>query len=251
MDDEIAASGQQRTRGEHHAIHFAQGGCRHDDLVAMVAHREDLLKRAERHFRDAAVQLGNAAVEDAPDDDDPGREGTVPAAPQQRQFIADVDLQVARQNRADDDFPGCRAGQVVAALDQPGDTGNPRLEFRLHTVDQYPVAALFAGHEGETGRARCDGIEPEFVAEVNRQRRGSGYALAHLAVILVARRLHLQVTGEGLQGIFDHHPVHAQLQRDHEDEQDIRENHRSGRQPRPAWLAPEISPGEPQGDVHR
>ena len=53
-----------------------------------------------------------------------------------------------------------------------------------------------------------------------------------------------------LQRVVNHEFVRAKLQRHHEDQQCIREHHRSNRQPGTPRLAPQVSPGQSQRDIH-
>ena len=73
--------------------------------------------------------------------------------------------------------------------------------------------------------------------------------MSHLLIVNVSGRLNLEVTGKSLEAVVDHEPVHPELQRHHEDKQHIREHHRTGRQPGPSRLAPEVSPGESEYEV--
>jgi hypothetical protein len=58
--------------------------------------------------------------------------------------------------------------------------------------------------------------------------------------------LYLQLAAEHAQGVVDHHVVGAELQRYHEDQQNIGKDHCQGCQPGTAFLTPDISPGKPE-----
>jgi hypothetical protein len=226
-----------------------QTGRHDDDRVPGTIHGEDVLKEPERDLGKAAIDIRHTALENADDGHDRGGKGAVAAAADKGQLVADANLKISRQNSANDDLLRHCFAQEAAILDQTGQARDPGLELRLDTRDLESVAAVGARDEGEGRRPRGDLIGCQANAQLFCEPCHIRNHLTHLVVILVAGRLHLEVTGLSPQGVVDHHPVHSDLERDHEDEEDVGEDHRADRQPGSALASPEVSPGESEGDV--
>ena len=54
-----------------------------------------------------------------------------------------------------------------------------------------------------------------------------------------------------LQSVIDHEPIHAELQGDHEDQQDVGKDHGHGCQPGAPLVPPQVTPGQTQAENHR
>jgi hypothetical protein len=100
--------------------------------VAGTLHGEGPLEALQRHGRQAAVQIGNAAVDDPDNRGEGGRHRSVAAAAEQRQFVADADLQIPGQHGPDDDLLGIHPLEIAALGDEPGQAGDTGLSVGFH-----------------------------------------------------------------------------------------------------------------------
>ncbi len=145
---------QQRQYALAHALNLGQGRRIDHDMVSCVAHEKHVLESGQRHFGDAAIKVGDAAVEDADDVQNRRRERAVTPAAENRQLVADIDTQVAREDAADDHLVACL--DVAPLLHQPRYAGDTRLVLRLNAVHRDAVTAVVARGQYERGRACTD-----------------------------------------------------------------------------------------------
>jgi hypothetical protein len=119
---------------------------------------EHILKIPYRYFRNAAVQIGRTAFEDAAHDDYAGRERAVTPAAEKRYLVPDIDAEIPCKNGADDNIRRVAVGEVITLDGKPRDARDAGFEFRLDAEYLDAVGAVFAGRKSKGGTTSGDGL---------------------------------------------------------------------------------------------
>ena len=205
--------------------------------------RKEILGQGQVHVDELFIELGQGIFENAGDRIFAGRVDAVISHAQEHQRVAHVQMQVFGQIIAHQHPPV--AGVNVSAPDDPfPGVGDPVLRLRIDTDDDPSFGQTFGGGQGERLQPRRDPGDLPDAAHLLQQAVGKRKGVVDGLVLPVILLLDLKVSGVELHHIVDHLAVAALLHGGHDRREDDPEEDRGGRDERPAFVSPDISPGD-------
>ena len=207
--------------------------------------REEVLERLKVNPDAPLIERDGARVDQANDLIERAPGGAVAVLGHQRELIAEGELKLLREARAEDRFIGRPRAQPAPPLAELLRELAELIFFaREHTADQRAARLIFAPREREGQEARCNQRRRWVSAERIEALWGGGEGLMELTLTRIIRVMELKM-GEGVgDHLIEEGCLDTTLERDRAHREREREAHRGRREERATRSTPEVPPAE-------